>query len=140
VKWPNVWPLVTHATVILQKYYMSTTLSKSQHFPAKFLAVMAETRVDKERGERIERLMERQGWKIAPLARAIGIDRKRIYEWRSGEPIGSDSLERLAVALETDRLYIETGEGEPHRPREEPPALLLKRLLDAAADHEPLDA
>ena len=40
-------------------------------------------------------------------------------------------VERLAVALETTKSYIMTGEGPEHYPGEVPPALLLKQLADA---------
>jgi transcriptional regulator with XRE-family HTH domain len=92
---------------------------------------MAE-RVDAERGRRIERLMDLQGWKPTPLARVMRVDRTQVYNWKAGRAISSDSLERLAVALETTRLYIETGEGEPHYPRGAPPELLLRQLAAAA--------
>jgi transcriptional regulator with XRE-family HTH domain len=91
---------------------------------------MAEDR-DPRRGERIETLMTAIGWTPAPLARALRVDRKRIYGWKAGESISPDMLERLAVALETTRHYIETGNGDHHYPRGEPPLLLLKQLADA---------
>jgi transcriptional regulator with XRE-family HTH domain len=86
---------------------------------------------DQKRGERIEVLMTAQGWGPAALARAMRVDRKRIYGWKAGEAISSDMLERLAVALESTRRYIETGEGDPYYHRETPPALILKEIADA---------
>ncbi len=86
---------------------------------------------DKERGRRIERLISEQGWDIAHLARLIRVDRKVIYGWRQGKGISSEALERLAVALETTRRFIETGEGPAHYPRGAAPAVLLKQLADA---------
>jgi transcriptional regulator with XRE-family HTH domain len=94
---------------------------------------MADASRNPQRGERIEQLMTGQGWRPAPLARALRVDRKRIYEWREGAGISSDMLERLAVALESTRAYIETGEGDPFFHREDPPLLLLTQLADAAA-------
>jgi len=86
--------------------------------------------IDPARGQRIEDLMTRQGWSPSHLGRVLRADRKLIYGWKAGRPISSDLLERLAVALETTRLYIETGEGDAHYPRSEPPALILKQLAD----------
>lgn len=75
--------------------------------------------------------MTRQGWQPSSLARVLRCHRNLITGWKAGRPISSDLLERLAVALETTRTYIETGEGEPHYPRTDPPALILKQLADA---------
>jgi len=86
--------------------------------------------VNPARGERIEALMTRQGWQPTALARVLRCDRNLIPGWKAGRPISSDLLERLAVALETTRLYIETGEGDAHYPRTDPPALILKQLAD----------
>lgn len=91
---------------------------------------MAGEKRDAKRGHRIERLMDRQGWNPSGLSRVMRVDRGRIYDWRSGEPISSDLMERLAVALETTRLYIQSGEGPDHFPRGEAPELLLRQLLD----------
>lgn len=91
---------------------------------------------DKARGQRLEELIAKQGWQTSHLARVIGIDRKRLYGWKAGEPISSDALERLAVALETTRLFIESGEGPEHYPRGEAPTILLKQLADAVAELE----
>jgi len=87
--------------------------------------------VNGARGERIEALMVRQGWQVNALARAMGVHRNLISGWKAGKPISSDALERLTVALETTRLYIETGEGDAHYNRGVPPALLLKQLADS---------
>jgi transcriptional regulator with XRE-family HTH domain len=87
--------------------------------------------VNPVRGERIEALMARQGWQPTALARVMRCDRNLITGWKAGRPISSDLLERLAVALETTRTYIETGEGDAHYPRTDPPALILKELADA---------
>lgn len=92
--------------------------------------------VNPERGERIDALMTRQGWQPSHLARVIGVHRNRISDWRAGRPISSDAMERLAVALETTRLFIETGEGDAHYNRGVPPALLLKQLADALGEPE----
>lgn len=77
------------------------------------------------------------GWKPKALARAMRVDRGRIYGWKAGEAISPDMLERLAVALETTRHYIETGKGDRHYPRGEPPLLLLKQLADALEELGP---
>lgn len=128
----------SHATVILHEHDMSTTIPKPPQFPVRFFPAMADETVDLGRGRRVEELMTAVGWKPSALARALRVDRGRIYGWKSGQSISPDMLERLAVALETTRRYIETGEGEPHYPRGDPPALLLKQLADALA--EPGDA
>jgi transcriptional regulator with XRE-family HTH domain len=87
--------------------------------------------VNHARGERIEMLMTRQGWQTNSLARALRVHRNRISDWKAGKPPSSDALERLAIALETTRTYIETGEGKQHVPREMPPAVILMQLADA---------
>lgn len=109
---------------------MSTTLPKSQANPITLLRQMAEDRTNPERGRRIEELMDRSGWTPAPLGRAMRVDRGLIYGWKAGKPISSDHLERLAVALETTRHYIQTGEGDAHYPRGLPPLLYLKQLAE----------
>ncbi len=119
---------------------MSTTFSKSGDFATKFFPAMADERRDPRRGERIEELMTAVGWKPAALSRALQVDRARIYGWKSGDAISPDMLERLAVALETTRRYIETGEGDRHYPRGEPPLLLLKQLADALEELTAEDA
>jgi hypothetical protein len=134
VEGTNIVLCLSHATVILQLNNMSTTIPKAQQFPTNFLALMAGEKVDPVRGERIERLIDRQGWGPSHLARVMRCDRSLIYNWKAGKEISSDLLERLAVALETTRLYIETGEGDAQYHREEPPAVILKQLADAAEE------
>jgi hypothetical protein len=94
---------------------------------------MAEERVNKARGERIERLMTRQNCGVSHLARLVDVDRKAVYGWKAGKPIDPAYFERLAVALETTQRYIETGDGDSHYPRGLPPLLLLKQM---AAERE----
>jgi len=91
---------------------------------------MAEERTNAARGKRIEELMDRQGWSPSDLGRAMRVDRTLIYGWKSGRAVSSAHLERLAVALETTRHYIQTGEGDAHYPRELPPLLYLKQLAE----------
>lgn len=91
---------------------------------------MGAANIDPARGQRIEDLMTRQGWSPSHLARTIGADRKLIYGWKQGRPVSSIHMEGLAIALETTRTYIESGEGEMHHPRADPPALILKQLSE----------
>ena len=124
--------LNSHSATIVQTQGMSRAISKKILVPVNLPAAMAERGgVDTARGERIEALMTRQGWQPSDLARAMRVHRNRIADWKAGRPISSPLLERLAVALESTRLYIETGEGEPYYHRETPPALILKELADA---------
>lgn len=129
----------SHGATIMQQQGMSRALSQKPVIPFNFPAAMAERGgVDTARGERIEALMARQGWQPSDLARAMRVHRNRIADWKAGRPISSPLLERLAVALESTRLYIETGEGDPVYHRETPPALILKELADALGlDGEP---
>jgi hypothetical protein len=121
-----------HGATIVLAQGMSRALSQKPVVPVSFRSAMAERgAVDTARGERIERLMTRQGWQTNSLARVMRVHRNRISDWKAGRPISSDALERLAVALETTRFYIETGQGDAHYPRGLPPALLLKQLADA---------
>lgn len=118
---------------------MISTAPKTPRVPSTFPALMA-AGIDKERGKRVELLMSEQGWDVAHLARLIRVDRKAVYDWKNGKGIGSESLERLAVALETTRRFIETGEGAAHYPRSSAPAVLLKQLADALEEHAGPDA
>ena len=110
---------------------ISTNLSPLAQNPLRVLACMTQPGADEERGKRIEALMTRQGEDPSHLARIMRVDRKLIYNWKVGKPISGESLERLAVALETTKRYIMTGGGPDHYPGKEPPALILKELADA---------
>lgn len=95
-----------------------------------YLSALMAAEMDNERGERIALLISEQGWEISHLARLIRVDRKAIYDWLKGGGISSEALERLAVALETTRRFIQTGDGPAHHPRGAAPAVLLRQLAD----------
>jgi transcriptional regulator with XRE-family HTH domain len=111
--------------------YMSSTTAQRTTFPVSFGSAVAEQAgINEARGRRIEALMDNQGWGPSDLARVMRVARTLIYGWKAGKPISSEHLERLAVALETTRHYIQTGEGDAHYPRELPPLLYLKQLAE----------
>lgn len=66
---------------------------------------------DRERGLRISELVEDGGWQVAHLAREVGVDRGRIYDWMNGAPMNSTSLAALAGVLNTTREFLLTGNG-----------------------------
>lgn len=69
--------------------------------------------IDTQRGKRLRELLDAQGWDVADLARAAGVDPSQIYRWLKGEPISSRALGRLAPVLGTSRRYIVSGTEEP---------------------------
>lgn len=116
---------------------MSSTTAQKPCFPATFRASVAEQAgINEARGRRIEALMDNQGWGPSDLARVMRVARNLIYGWKAGKPVSSEHLERLAVALETTRHYIQTGEGAAHYPRELPPLLYLKQMAEKQAAEE----
>jgi len=89
---------------------------------------------DRERGLRISELVEDGGWQISHLAREVGVDRKRIYEWMNGAAMNSTSLAALAGVLDTTREYLLTGEGPVSPATSEGAAATLDRLVEIRAD------
>lgn len=91
---------------------------------------------DQERGIRISELVEDGGWQIAHLAREVGVDRGRIYDWMNGASMNSTSLAALAGVLNTTRQYLLTGEGEisPAVSEEAAAAATMRQLLEIRSD------
>jgi len=114
---------------------MSSAISQRHDFPASFgIAVAEQAGINEARGRRIEALMDEQGWGPSHLSEVTGAHRNLITGWKAGKPVSSDHMERLAVALETTRRYIETGEGDSHYPRGLPPLLLLRQMAEEAPE------
>lgn len=95
---------------------------------------------DRERGLRISELVEDNGWQIAHLAREVGVDRGRIYDWMNGAPMNSTSLAALAGVLNTTREYLLTGEGSASPAPSTEAAATLMRLSEIRADQVTMQA
>lgn len=66
---------------------------------------------DEARGDRIRDLVQNGHWSATHLAREVGVDRTRIYDWMKGGAISSTNASELATALGTSRTYLLSGES-----------------------------
>lgn len=64
---------------------------------------------DIDRGERLQELIDVQGWSVSHLAREVSRNPSTVYRWLSGAAIGSESVGELSRVLGVTRDYIAVG-------------------------------
>jgi transcriptional regulator with XRE-family HTH domain len=79
----------------------------------------------------IDEARKAQGLTLKEMARRAGISEAAVQKWKNGKPITFDTLERIAVALNTTAVSL------MHAPAEQAPASEASPLYTLPPQHAP---